>query len=380
MSDAASDIARRHAQRVDAARAAQARGQAVVGYVGLDVPEELILAAGLVPLRLEADVLADTPAVAHFGPGGHPLLRSLVDRLLGGPYEFIDRLVIGTMPRNLSALTVLIRELHDSDAQFARFEVQQLDLLHSASPSAVAFNLAGMTSLARQLGQWSGRPRDDSRLRAAITLCNETRRLLAEYGRLRADGDHLDGVAALQLHACAQGAGREAFNAQLRDWLRSDALRSRDGRPRLLYSGTATDTTAFYAAIEAQGLCIVDDDQDCGARAVGPLVDERAEPLAALAQAYAQRAPAAAGWPAQARRDYLLQQLELCRPDGVLFYSAAYDHPPAWEYPLLRDAVEAAGVPAALLDPFGYRDTGLIGAGAASFAAALGSTRREAAP
>ena len=380
VTDAAGEIARRHARRIDEARAAQASGRQVVGHVGLDVPEELILAAGMVPLRLEADVLAATPAVTHFGPGGHPVLRSLVDRLLGGPYDFVDRLVIGAMPRNLNALTVLIRELHGSDAQFARFDVHQLDLLHSDSPSAVAFNLEGMRSLARQLERWAGRPMAAAQLRAAIAECNETRRLLGAYALLRSRGDHLDGVAALQLHGCAAGHERQAFNAQLRQWLQDDALRSHDGRPRVLYSGTATDTAELYGLIEAQGLCIVDDDQDWGARAVGPLVDEASEPLAALAQRYAQRSPAAAGWPARERRDYLLQRIAMCRPDGVLFYHAAYDHPPAWEYPLLRETFEDAGVATALLDPLGYRDTGLIAAGAAAFAVALRDAPREAAP
>jgi benzoyl-CoA reductase/2-hydroxyglutaryl-CoA dehydratase subunit BcrC/BadD/HgdB len=380
VADAAAAIKLRHAQRLDQARAAQARGQIVVGYAGLDVPEELILAAGMVPLRLEADVLATTANVADFGAGGHPVLRSLVDRLLGGPYEFIDHLVVSTMPRNLAALTVLIRELHGNDARFARFAVHQLDLLHSDSASAGDYNLAGLRSLALQLEQWSGQRSDEARLHAAIALCNETRRLLQEFARLRAQGDHLDGVVALQLYACAQGAERESFNVQLRDWLRGDALRSRAERPRIVYSGTATGTTALYAAIEAQGLYIVDDDQDFGARGAGPQVDEHAEPLPALALAYAQRAPAAAGWPTQARRDYLLQQLERCRPDGVLFYNAAYDHPPAWDYPLLRAAVDAAGIPAAQLDPFSYRDISLISAGAADFAAALRSGHQEAAP
>lgn len=380
MTDAAALIATLHAQRIDRARAAQRQGARVVGYVGLDVPEELILAAGLVPLRLEADVLADTPAAARFGSGGHPLLRSLVDRLLGGPYDFIDHLVIGTMPRNLTALPVLIHGLHASDPAFARFAVHQFDLLHSASASATTFNLASVQALAQQLQQWSGRGVDGDRLHAAILLCNQTRRLLAEYAQQRALGDHLSGVTALQLHACALGAGRETFNARLRDWLDRDALRTPAQRPRILFSGSATETTAFYAAIEAAGLCIVDDDQDCGARGIGPLVDEQAEPLGALAQAYAQRAPAAAGWLSDARQAYLQQRLALCRPDGVLFYNAAYDHPPAWEYPALRSLVERAGIHCALLDAFAYRDMSLVASGATALAELLRTAPREATP
>ena len=379
MTDSARQIAALHAGRIEAARAARGAGRRVVGYIGLDVPEELILAAGLVPLRLEADVLAPAPAAARFGGGGHPVLRSLVSRLLGGPYDFIDHLVVGSMPRNLTAIAVLIHELHASDPAFARLQVHQLDVLHSDTDSARRFTLQQVESLAARLADWSGRAIGTAELQAAIALCNETRRLLGEYQRLRADGAHLDGVSALRLHGCATGAGREHFNAQLRDWLRADALRGASDAiavPRVLYSGTATDTTDFYAAIESQGLCIVDDDQDFGARAVGPLVDERAPPLPALAAALAGRAPASAGWCHAARSAYLRQRLAAGRPDGVLFYGAAYDHPPAWEYPALRALAESMGCACALLDERSYTRFDSVAPAARAFADTLRARQR----
>jgi benzoyl-CoA reductase/2-hydroxyglutaryl-CoA dehydratase subunit BcrC/BadD/HgdB len=374
------DIARYHAQHLAGVRAARAEGQVVVGYVGLDVPEELILAADLVPLRLEADVLNPNEAAARFDVGGHPVLRSLVGELLGGRYQFVDHLVIATMPRNLATLAVLFQELRQSDPAFGRFQVHLLDVLHSDSPSATRFTLDSLRRLAQQLDQWSGGRLDDGRLRGAVQACNETRRLLAQHDALRADGRHLDGVAALRLHSCATGGDRARFNAQLRAWLPAAAPAHSESPARVLYSGTATDTTTFYAGIEAHGLRIVDDDQDFGARAVGPLVDEHAAPLDALAQTYARRAPAPAGWSSEARRRYLLARIAACRPDGVLFYHAAYDHPPSWEYPLLRAAVEDAGVPSALIDAHAYRDMTLLAGGAGSFAQHLETRRRESVP
>ena len=153
MSDAFARISSWYAGRIDVARDAQRQGRQVVGYVGADVPEEPIFAAGLVPLRLDADVFAPAPAAERFGAGGHPVLRSLVDRLLGGPYDFVDRLVIGTTPRTQAALATLVRELHDRDPAFARFDVHVHDALHSSSPSATEFNRAGLHGLLRTLGR-----------------------------------------------------------------------------------------------------------------------------------------------------------------------------------------------------------------------------------
>jgi benzoyl-CoA reductase/2-hydroxyglutaryl-CoA dehydratase subunit BcrC/BadD/HgdB len=367
-------IGQRHAGLVDAARAARGAGRIVVGYVGLDVPEELILGAGMVPLRLTADLSAPTTAAQRFGDGGHPVLRSLVARLLGGPYDFIDHLVIGSTPRNLTALPILIRQLHDHDAAFARFHVHQLDLLHADSVSAQRYTQGSIRRLAGVLAEWSGQPQREGEQRAAIALCNESRELLQRYQQLRSDGQHLDGVTALQLHGSATGADRAGFNATLHEWLRTDALRTAPGAdqlPRVIYSGSATDTTALYASIESQGLCIVDDDQDFGAGAIGPLVAVNEAPLAAIAAAYAQRTPAAAGWHITARAAWLGERITANRPDGVLFYSAAYDHPPAWEYPALRDAAARHGLGTAQLDPQSYNQPASVAAAAHAFALAL---------
>jgi benzoyl-CoA reductase/2-hydroxyglutaryl-CoA dehydratase subunit BcrC/BadD/HgdB len=380
VSDARQLIAARYAGRIDAARAAAAAGRPVVGYAGLDVPEDLILGMGMTPLRLEADLQAPTDAAARFGAGGHPVLRSLVARLLGGPYDFIDHLVIGSMPRYLTALPILIRQLHGSDSAFARFHVHQLDVLHGASPSARQFTQRSMAGLAAVLAQWSGHAAQPERLCAAIAACNETRRQLRQFQQLRNAGQHCDGVAALQLYGCATGTDREQFNAQLRDWLQTGALHvppAASPTPRVIYSGSATDTTALYASIEAQGLAIVDDDQDYGARAAGPLVDEAQSPLSAIAAA-ADRAPASAGWLTAERRAWLSGRIAACKPDGLIFHHAAYDHPPAWEYPALRAMAESLGVRCALLDPGAYRQPETVPHDAQEFARQLRAPPRAA--
>lgn len=378
MSDASTWIAHAHAGRIEAARAAQAQGRRVVGCIGADVPEAAIIAAGLTPLRLDADVLAPAPAAERFGAGGHPVLRSLVDRLLGAPYGFVDLLVIGTTPRNQAALATLVRELHGRDAAFARFDVHLHDALHSTSPSATEFNRGSLHALLRTLERWSGKAVDTAALASAVRAVNATRRALQDFSTRRADGQHGDGATALALHACASGAGRDACTAQLRDWLQRDALHRPDPRPRVLYAGSNTDTTGCYAAIEQAGLLIVDDDQDRGTRGIGPLFDETVAPLDALVAECARRAPVPAGARFADRRAYLQQRIATVRPDAVVFWSAAYDHPPAWEYPMLRAVVEEAGLPHALLDPFAYRDASRFTAGAASLATQLTGRRQEA--
>ena len=81
--------------REQAARAARDGGARVVGYFSNNVPEELILAAGLFPVRLTGDP-ADTTELGdrymeEFCDGA---IRSIFDRMLRGHFNFADLIII----------------------------------------------------------------------------------------------------------------------------------------------------------------------------------------------------------------------------------------------------------------------------------------------
>jgi benzoyl-CoA reductase/2-hydroxyglutaryl-CoA dehydratase subunit BcrC/BadD/HgdB len=331
----------------------------------------MMLAAGMLPVRLEADVLHPSHAADRLGADGHPVLRSLVAELLGGRYDFIDRLVIGSSPRNLTALRILIRELHANDRSFARLETCLVDITHAGRPATEAYNRESLVRFREQLRHWSGRLVTDDDLLAAIALCNDTRALLQRFQHVRRDNGDIGGVTALQLHANASSADRGDFNAYLGQWLAQLATSSGSSQPAILYSGTAVETTEAYRLIESAGLRIVDDDQDFGARAAGQAVSTDGDPLAALAFARSHRHPSSVSFSTALRRAHLLQRVADCRPDAVLFHAAAYDHPTGWDLPELRQALDGIGMPHETLDPYCYRDSRQFSAGAQRLASRL---------
>ena len=76
------------------ARAVQAAGGRVIGYVGADVPVELILAADAFPLLLPALAPGATArADVYLEPSFAPLERSLAEQWLGGGFDFVECVV-----------------------------------------------------------------------------------------------------------------------------------------------------------------------------------------------------------------------------------------------------------------------------------------------
>jgi benzoyl-CoA reductase/2-hydroxyglutaryl-CoA dehydratase subunit BcrC/BadD/HgdB len=376
MTDFYSSVRARHAKR-DALLHALPAGQAVA-CLGLDVPVELVAAAGLQPIPLEFDTRHAPAAADRYGNTGHPVLRSLVGELLGGRHQQVRRLIVGSTPRYLTALYTFLMEMRERDADFKRFDLQLLDIARGSSPSALQYNADSLRELRARLEQWSGVHITDDAVCAAIAQQNRVRALLTRLNGLRPYRSDLSGELALQIHSCATLPDCGPFLDAMESWLNGQTSAPRGSvsvpttqTPRIIYSGTATGTGDDYRSIEAEGLRIVDDDQDLGARAVGPLLDESLPPMSALLAQCLNRHPASAGWAMRERSQYLLRRVTDDQADGVLFAIAAYDHPAGWDYPALCAELDRNGVPHASANPYYYRDTTLLQRAAATLATTL---------
>jgi hypothetical protein len=113
--------------------------------------------------------------------------------------------------------------------------------------------------------------------------------------------------------------------------------------------GYGQDTPALYALAESLGANIVADDHLGGERTVQWLVDEAAEPLAALAGHYQSRVPTIRAYPQAAEDAAWLALLDGSGAQGVLFYHEEFDDTFGWDTPGQIDRLAALGLPHALL-------------------------------
>lgn len=165
--------------RVQELRAATKAGQPVVGSFCNFVPEELILAAGAIPLRLELGQAEAAEASAKLIPqDACPEVRSIVGAHLGKlPYfDATQLLVVPTACDGKKKLAPLL-----SDAR----EVHVLELPQSKSYDRAGAWHAEIASLAKRVERLSGRAIKRKPLRQAIALTNERTRLSRALHALR---------------------------------------------------------------------------------------------------------------------------------------------------------------------------------------------------
>ncbi|NJP97903.1 2-hydroxyacyl-CoA dehydratase [Nonomuraea sp. FMUSA5-5] len=338
----------------------------VIGYVGADVPVELLTAAGARAFRLTGDPDAGSgTGDRYLGLGVDPAARSVLSRLLAGSYGHLDRVVVSHDCEASLRLFYALRELRRVEPGTALPEAYLVDLLHLPHRTTARYNRRRIGEFAARLEAWTGRPLD---LPRAVAAHDERRRLLAAAAELRrAVPARLTGRQFLAvLNAPLPVDEHIALLRRLLD--EADRLQEHPGR-RVFLSGSDHDTPHVYEAVESEGYVIVGEDHsfgdlsvtdpigtgDPGASGLGPAglgtgslgAGLGAGGLDVLAEHYHRSGPTAHRATAGERAAHAAAAVKRCRAELFVAYSRAGDEAPAWDFPAQRAALD---VPAVLLE------------------------------
>jgi benzoyl-CoA reductase/2-hydroxyglutaryl-CoA dehydratase subunit BcrC/BadD/HgdB len=194
----------------------------------------------------------------------------------------------------------------------------------------------------------------DEKLREAVQIYNESRKLLRKLYDLRAqDNPPFTGAETLSLLSAATAMPRNEFNQLLSAAINEaeGKKRNRDKRVRLLVAGSVMDDPDFIRNIEEMGAVVVADALCFGARNFWGLTDEGADPLDALIRRYYHHVPCPrmAGQ-YQKRLEFVKQQAERARVDGVILEYIKFCDLHGTDNALLKNDLEKTGIPAIELE------------------------------
>lgn len=330
-----------------AARRWRADGGAVVGYVGVDVPRELVSASGMLPVRFAPDPSTDLAwGDRILGTGVDELARRQLARLVTygrGPY---DHLVISRDREASLRLFTSLRGWGRVEPGADLPSLHFLDFWHLPYRNTAAYNRVRTRELAGVLESWSGRTLDAATLGAAIAEANESRRLLAEVRALRRERPaRLTGTEMLAVVGAGMFLPTGEHNRLLRRLLAGTDALPPHGGTRVFVTGSDQDGPALYHAIERAGTVVVADDHDWGDRSYDGLVDEAAEPYPALAERYHTGSPSGRRYDGAHRAAYTASQAAAAGADVVVCWLREHDDAVAWDAPEQRRRLAARGIP-----------------------------------
>ena len=358
MSAALETLRDHYRQRDRAARVWKQAGGRVVGYLCDNVPEELIVAAGLFPYRLSGDPRTGTDAIQRYvQPFAAPFSArnrgigfsdAMLEMLLEGRFDFLDFLIV---PHTRKTIQAFFRELTlvasaNPDLRLPR--MHYLDRAYTPFYTSEVFNRAAVLELKAKLEDWSGKPITDSALAEAIETTNTNRRLLQEVMQLRLmDPPRLRGTDALQIIGTSAFMLKSEHNALLEELLADElaAGPSLDG-PRLFLGGSPIDHPQLYELVEGCGAVIVAEDHCWGMRCAEFPVDSAAPPLEALADRYHRKPACSIDFPMARVVERCLARATAGAVDAALFFVYEGDGVHIWDTPEEIEAIEhRVGIP-----------------------------------
>ncbi|MDP7240781.1 MAG: 2-hydroxyacyl-CoA dehydratase family protein, partial [Dehalococcoidia bacterium] len=190
-------------------------GKKIIGCFPLYIPEELIHAAGILPVVLQG---SDKP-VARAGEYlhsnvCHPVQGSF-DQALRGEMHYVDGVAFADICEQAKRASSLWRLYHTFPFRFNFLFPHVLN-----SPTATPYMIRELGRFKRSLEEFSGREITSSALAESIALYNRTRELLAElYRRRQRSPGSFSVVEVSQILAAVQTMPKEDFNPLLETYL-----------------------------------------------------------------------------------------------------------------------------------------------------------------
>jgi benzoyl-CoA reductase/2-hydroxyglutaryl-CoA dehydratase subunit BcrC/BadD/HgdB len=296
----------------------KARGKRVIGYVGPGVPEEMIHAAKMLPLRVSGDnePVPTDKVDAYLMPNVTTFARSVFQTVLDGKWDFLDG-VVSSITNEAS------RRMDDNWLAYKRRPyMDALYLPLKQTEHAVDMYLADLEDWRNRISEFRGARIVDRDLRRSIEIYNRGRELMQKLYELRkGECPPVTGAETLEVVKAATRLPREQFNElleQLLDEITRTGRKIKKGK-RLMIVGSALENSTWIDTIEDLDAVVVTDELDAGTRYFWGTVDTSLPPMEALARYYISgRPPGARIWPAGKRFEHIFNMAEQYKVDGVI--------------------------------------------------------------
>jgi benzoyl-CoA reductase subunit C len=335
-------------------------GGKVMGYFCSYGPEEIITAAGMVPMRIRATGSTSTElADAYLSSINCSFCRHAFNAGLSGDYDFLE----GVLWLNNCDH---VRRIYDNWRRKVNTPLPiMMSLPKMTTDTQVEWFKDELVNFKEALEKHLGVEITDDKLREAIKTHNETRQLLRQLYELRKkDNPPITGAESLAVVVASTCMPRAEYNQMLKELLEElkGAEGIKDFKARLMLVGSILDDPEYVKVIEDIGGLVVADSLCFGTRMFWTDVDEKAkDPLDALAKYYIQDKPACPRMFDQQvdRSSFIQDMVREFKVDGVIGLRMVMCDLWTGELFMLDKDLKAANIPLIRLE----REYAVVGAG-----------------
>ncbi len=324
------------------ARYKKESGKKIAGYFCDYVPEEVLWAAGYVPVRITGGTGNIVKADRHLQSNVCSFARRCLDQALEGTFDYLDALVI---PHTCD----LINKMYDLWA----YRVQGPEFLHYLwtphkvfDRNAPAVMDGEIKRLMKSLSEHSGETVTNEALEEAIRVYDKSRTLLRQVYELRKPPARATGVEAFSIALSSLLTPKDLHAQWTEAWLAErEGAEPLPERPRVLVASSVLDDLGFTEEVEKAGLWLAADDVCSGSRYFYDLVGEPdPDPMKALSRRYLNKLPCPRSVDSLGTRSgHIFGQARDYDVKGVIFYILRCCDAHLFQFPILKERAEKNG-------------------------------------
>jgi bzd-type benzoyl-CoA reductase N subunit len=319
------------------------QGKKVVGYVCTYMPEEILIAADILPFRITGRGVTETSqADSYLSRFNCSFARCCLELSFSGEYDFLDGAVWVNGCDH-------IRRCYDNwKAKNPRPFMYMLPVPHKLFEEGRQWFKEEVTMLKEAIEEHFGVEITPEKLMEAVNTCNETRRLLKKLYDLRTNDDPpLTGVEVQTILSAGAVMPKTEFNRILGEVLEEVEKRPKGAneKVRLLVAGSMMDDLEFIKNVEDLGAIVVTDALCFGTKGFWNLTEEKGDPLENLVDRYYNHSPC----PRMAgeystRLDFVKEQIERARVEGAILEHIKFCDLHGTDNALLKMDLEKEGI------------------------------------
>lgn len=329
-------------------------GKKVIGCVPMYFPDEMVHAAGALPVALFGSGEPISHADAHLMTNACDQVRSTFDSLLKGHYDFMD----GVAALHVCDQVRFFIEVWQFDRPFPFFH--QMWRPFKMDGSTRPFLVKELERLKSGLEKLTGNKITPQALRDSVERYNESRLLMRSVNDIRSRRPGILGaadtariIAAGMLMPVEENITRMK---QLISVLEREAI---DGpeKTRIVLAGhpCAVPDTDLLDMLENYGLAVIDDDLFSGGRRCATDVILENDPVEALADSYMNALPCTthhfpsawmkSGGDHSPYSDHVIEMVRKGNAEAVVILRMMYCDPFDLEFVFLKKRLEEEGIP-----------------------------------
>ena len=331
------------------ADAYKAQGKKIIGVLPYYAPEELVYAAGMVPMGIWGSNNKTISRAKEYCATFYCTIAQLaLEMLLDGTLDVLDGLITPTICDTLRPMSQNFRVAMEG----------KLPCIFLAHPQnrrpafGLQFTVDQYMHVKNELEKISGEPISDEALRNAIKVYNKSRAARRKFSKLASE--HCDVISAVSRSAVYRASWfmlkdeytekLEQLNAELEKLPAANWT----GK-KIVTSGIICDNPKLMQILDDNKIAIAADDVANESRPC--LVDaaETGDPMMALAQQFADQDYDVLLYDEHSsqnrRADFIVKMVKDSGAQGLVLFMQQFCDPEEMEYPYLKKALNAAGIP-----------------------------------